>query len=180
MEDKTFYEKLKERVGYESRETIWDNARMIYEQCQGKKYLSMFSTQQAFAEYLGITKGRISQYRYAYEYYLQYPNKIDLNSFSVEQVYTLYRHIGSSIFDFSQWIEMEKEVAWDKISLKELKKLVEEYNNPAKIATNSKVSDNSYSVELTEQENKIIQVYRNGTDKQKALINAIILEIEQG
>ena len=88
MENKEVYKILKQHIGNESKETIWDNAKLIYEQCCDKKYLDTFSNQQEFAEYLGITKGRISQYRYAYEYYLLYKDKIDLRKYSVAQVYT--------------------------------------------------------------------------------------------
>lgn len=100
MDNLSIYNELKKRVGCENKDTIWDNARLIYEQCYDKKYRNIFSNQQEFAEYLGITKGRVSQYKYAYEYFLLYQNRIDLRILSVEQVYTLYRTVGSMLFDF--------------------------------------------------------------------------------
>ena len=108
MDNLSIYNELKKRVGCENKDTIWDNARLIYEQCYDKKYRNIFSNQQEFAEYLGITKGRVSQYKYAYEYFLLYQNRIDLRILSVEQVYTLYRTVGSMLFDFFNWVEKEK------------------------------------------------------------------------
>ena len=108
MDNLSIYNELKKRVGCENKDTIWDNARLIYEQCYDKKYRNIFSNQQEFAEYLGITKGRISQYKYAYEYFLLYQNRIDLRILSVEQVYTLYRTVGSMLFDFLTGLKKKK------------------------------------------------------------------------
>lgn len=170
-----FYDNLREFVGHESKDTIWRNAELIYEQCCDKRYLDDFSNQQEFAEYLGITKGRISQYRYAYEYCLLYQDKIDLRSFTVEQVYALYRNIGSRLFDFIQWVKIEKKIIWEEIRTTELNKLIKEYHDSAKKLSNN-FTENMYNVTLTEQERKIIDFYRKGTDEQKELINAIILD----
>ena len=128
MDNLSIYNELKKRVGCENKDTIWDNARLIYEQCYDKKYRNIFSNQQEFAEYLGITKGRISQYKYAYEYFLLYQNRIDLRILSVEQVYTLYRTVGSMLFDFFNWVEKEKKKSLINIGLKETKRLIEEYH----------------------------------------------------
>lgn len=138
-----------------------------------KKYLNSFANQQEFAEYLGITKGRISQYRYAYEYYLLYQSEIDLRNFSVEQVYTFHRTIGTMLLDFFKWVE-EKKISLERISLRDTKDIIEEYCNISKNVRSNNVSDNSCNVTLTEQEKKIIHFYRNGTDEQRALISEIM------
>lgn len=170
MKNITAYEELRERLGCENKETIWENARLIYEQCYDKKYRKLFYNQQAFAEYLGVTKGRISQYRYAYEYYLQYQERIDLRHWTVEQVYYLYRYINSKIFIFFKWLQDEKGLSWEKISFKDTKKLIDEFCNH----TVGNEYDNAYNITLTKYEEKIIQFYRNGTNEQRALIDAII------
>ncbi len=170
MENIAIYEKLKACVGCETKQTIWDNAKLIYEQCKDKKYLKTFANQQEFANYLGITKGRISQYRYAYEYYLLYQDVIDLKVFSVEQVYAFHRTIGSMLFDFLQWVENEKKISWDSISVKNTYTIINEYHNHTKNVNNNCLR----SYELTEEEQKIIDFYRNGTNEQKALINAVL------
>ena len=177
MENKEVYKILKQHIGNESKETIWNNAKLIYEQCREKKYLDTFSNQQEFAEYLGITKGRISQYRYAYEYYLLYKNRIDLTKFSVEQAYTFYRYLGSRLFEFLKWINEEKKISCEKISLKKTKRLIEEYSNCTSETNSNNVSDNINIDQLTEDEKKIIAFYRNGTDEQRKLIDAIIMSV---
>lgn len=173
MDNLSIYNELKKRVGCENRDAIWDNAKLIYEQCYDRKYRNTFANQQEFAKYLGITKGRISQYKYAYEYFLLYQNKIDLRIFSVEQVYTFHRTIGSMLFDFLNWVEKEKKKSLINIGLKETNKLIEEYNNYIFNQNNSTVN-NIYDYKLSEQEKKIIDFYRNGTNEQKEFINKII------
>lgn len=179
MDNLHMYNELKKRVGCENRDTIWDNARLIYEQCYDKKYRNAFSNQQEFAEYLGVTKGRISQYRYAYEYFLTHQNKIDLRILSVEQVYTLYRTVGSMLFDFLYWVEKEKKKSLIDIGLKETKRIVEEYRNYSLnknsiIVNNSLAQHNIYNYKLSEQEKRIIDFYRNGTNEQRECINKVI------
>lgn len=175
MENKGLYENLRQHIGNESKETIWDNAKLIYEQCCDKKYLETFSNQQEFAEYLGITKGRISQYRYAYEYYLLYKDKIDLRKYSVEQVYTFYRNIGSMLFDFLKWLKEEKKISCDEISLKNTKKLIAEYSSRTSDVNRNVFSNDIYIDQLTDKEKQIISFYRFGTDEQRKLIDAIIM-----
>ena len=150
MDNLSIYNELKKRVGCENKDTIWDNARLIYEQCYDKKYRNIFSNQQEFAEYLGITKGRISQYKYAYEYFLLYQNRIDLRILSVEQVYTLYRTVGSMLFDFFNWVEKEKKKSLINIGLKETKRLIEEYHNCI-FNKNSTIMNKVYNYMLSEQ-----------------------------
>lgn len=175
MENKEWYDNLKQHIGNESKETIWENAKLIYEQCCDKKYLDSFSNQQEFAEYLGITKGRISQYRYAYEYYLLYKDRIDLRKYSVEQVYTFYRTIGSMLFDFLKWVNEEKKISCEKISLRNTKKLIEEYTNHTSDVNSNDLSNDIYIEQLTDKEKKIISFYRYGTDEQRKLIDAILM-----
>ena len=175
MDNLSIYTELKKRVGYENRDTIWDNARLIYEQCYDKKYRGTFSTQQEFAEYLGITKGRISQYRYAYEYFLLYQSKLDLRILSVEQVYRLHRSIGSMLFDFQNWIEKEKKKSLINMGLKETNRLIEEYRN-CTLNKNSTTINNIYNYMLSEQEKRIVDFYRNGTNAQRECINKLINE----
>ena len=149
MDNLSIYNELKKRVGCENKDTIWDNARLIYEQCYDKKYRNIFSNQQEFAEYLGITKGRVSQYKYAYEYFLLYQNRIDLRILSVEQVYTLYRTVGSMLFDFFNWVEKEKKKSLINIGLKETKRLIEEYHNCI-FNKNSTIMNKVYNYMLSE------------------------------
>ena len=175
MENKELYKELKQHIGNESKETIWNNAKEIYEQCCDKKYLDVFSNQQEFAEYLGITKGRISQYRYAYEYYLLYKDKVDLRKYSVEQVYTFHRTIGSMLFDFLKWLKEEKKISCDEISLKKTKKLIAEYSNRTSDVNRNVFSNDIYINQLTDKEKQIISFYRYGTDEQRELIDAIIM-----
>ena len=160
MKNKNIYIQLKERVGRECKETIWDNAKAIYEQCYDKKYLKTFPNQQAFAEYLGITKGRISQYRYAYEYFLLYQSQIDLRYLSVEQVYTFHRYIGSSLLNFIRWVQNEKKLPLERISFNDTKKIINEYLNLTKNVSVDITSYNINDIILTEQEKKIIHFYR--------------------
>ena len=151
---------------------LWEK----YEQCCTKKYLDTFSNQQEFAEYLGITKGRISQYRYAYEYYLLYKNNIDMTKFTVEQAYTFYRIVGSRLSEFLKWIEEEKKISCEKISLSKTKKLIDEYFK-GKNDVNNSTLDNIHINQLSEYEKKIIAFYRNGTDEQRKMIDTIIMSI---
>ena len=173
MDNLSIYNELKKRVGCENKDTILDNARLIYEQCYDKKYRNIFSNQQEFAEYLGITKGRVSQYKYAYEYFLLYQNRIDLRILSVEQVYTLYRTVGSMLFDFFNWVEKEKKKSLINIGLKETKRLIEEYHNCI-FNKNSTIMNKVYNYMLSEQEKRIIDFYRIGTNEQREYINKLI------
>lgn len=174
MDNLSIYNELKKRVGCENKDTIWDNAKLIYEQCYDRKYRNTFSNQQEFAEYLGITKGRISQYRYAYEYFLLYQSKIDLRILSVEQVYTLYRTVGLMLFDFLNWVEKEKKKSLIDIGLKDTNRLIEEYHN-CTLNENSTIINNVYNYKLSEQEKRIIDFYRNGTNAQREYINKLII-----
>ena len=175
MKNEDFYEILKERIGRENKETIWENAKFIYDQCRNKKYLENFTNQQEFAEYLGITKGHISRYRYAYEYFLLYENKFDVRKFSVEQAYYLYRKIGTCLVEFDNWVKEEKNTSVENIGVSDTKKYVFEYLNQKNGMINETIAVNESSVEgLTDHEKEIIQFYRNGTDEQRDLIDAMI------
>lgn len=174
MDNKEILENIKQHIGIESKEAIWENARQIYEQCCGKKYLMYFSNQQEFAEFLGISRGRISQYRYAYEYYLSCKNEIDLKKYTVEQVYLFHRYLGALLFDFLEWTEKEKNVCCENEGLKKTKELVEEYINFKRGVKNDDSSNNISYDELTEHEKKIISFYRCGTDEQRKLIDTIL------
>ena len=77
------------------------------------------------------------------------------------------------LFDFLNWVEKEKKKSLINIGLKETNKLIEEYNNYIFNQNNSTVN-NIYDYKLSEQEKKIIDFYRNGTNEQKEFINNII------
>lgn len=174
MDDKDIYENMRQHIGNEGKETIWENARLIYEQRCDKKYLSYFSNQQEFAEFLGISRGRISQYRYAYEYYLLYKSKIDLRKFTVEQAYLFYRYLGSLLFDFLKWAEEQKKISCEKASLRETKKLVEEYIDFKRGIEKDDLLNSICIEQLTEHEKKIIAFYRTGNEEQRRKIDLII------
>lgn len=48
MDNLSIYNELKKRVGCENMDAIWDNAKLIYEQCYDRKYRNTFANQQIY------------------------------------------------------------------------------------------------------------------------------------
>lgn len=91
-----------------------------------------------------------------------------------KQVYTLYRTVGSMLFDFLNWVEKEKKKSLINIGLKDTNRLIEEYRN-CTLNENSTIINNVYNYKLSEQEKRIIDFYRNGTNVQREYINKLII-----
>ena len=77
------------------------------------------------------------------------------------------------LFDFLNWVKKEKKKTLVNIGLKETNKLIEEYHNYI-FNQNKFTGNNTYNYKLSEQEKKIIDFYRNGTNEQKEFINKTI------
>lgn len=91
-----------------------------------------------------------------------------------KQVYILYRTVGSMLFDFLNWVEKEKKKSLINIGLKDTNRLIEEYRN-CTLNENSTIINNVYNYKLSEQEKRIIDFYRNGTNVQREYINKLII-----
>ena len=79
------------------------------------------------------------------------------------------------LFDFLNWIEKEKKKSLINMGLKETNRLIEEYRN-CTLNKNSTTINNIYNYMLSEQEKRIVDFYRNGTNAQRECINKLINE----
>ena len=79
------------------------------------------------------------------------------------------------IFDFLKWVREEKNISCEKISLKNTKELIAEYTNHTRDESSNDFTGDIYIDKLTDEEKKIISVYRYGTDEQRKIIDAIIM-----
>lgn len=78
------------------------------------------------------------------------------------------------LFDFLNWVEKEKKKSLINIGLKDTNRLIEEYRN-CTLNENSININNVYNYKLSEQEKRIIDFYRNGTNVQREYINKLII-----
>ena len=78
------------------------------------------------------------------------------------------------LFNFLNWVEKEKKKSLINMGLKDTNELIKEYHNCV-LNKNSTIINNIYNYKLSEQEKRIIDFYRNGTNEQRECINKLII-----